>query len=216
MPALTLGLLQLLPTTDGFGSSPTVREGDHVRAYLGLLQRLPTDGSFGDTIRTTQASRRRIGSGDLRGLQIRWACSKERVGRVRFPHASAKYSFCRARLECSELPQRIANLFVGRSLGGFRVDEAVGDQAFLVDHIGRRVGDTLLELSRIAYAVAVDNFVIPVFQKRKIGCTGILGYLDQRILRLVARVKADGENLHVPFFAWVEEGFQLPELEGAV
>ena len=58
--------------------------------------------------------------------------------------------------------------------------------------------------------------MIPVFEQGKVRLTRIFRYLDQRILRLFTCVQTDGENLNSLFFARVEEGFQLPELESAV
>ena len=70
---------------------------------------------------------------------------------------------------------------------------------------------------RIQNAIAVDHFVIFVFEKWKIELTveTLTEYLG-KVLRFLVLVDADGEDLYFVFLDLRQKTFQLPELFDAI
>jgi hypothetical protein len=93
-----------------------------------------------------------------------------------------------------DLRQLTADLFVGRPLLVIHFDYFPAHDAFGIDHVRRRMGPAAAV--GVEHAVAVDDFVVFVFEERKIELA-VEAFAQHRaeLFRLVACVGANGKDL---------------------
>ena len=110
-----------------------------------------------------------------------------------------------------DLRQLAADLLVGRALLVVYLDKFPAHHALGVDDVGCRVRPTFAV--GIKNSVAVDHFMIFVFEQREIelAVETFAQHLGE-FLRLVMVVDADREDLGFFFLRFGQKAFQLPEL----
>ena len=110
-----------------------------------------------------------------------------------------------------DLYQLLADLLVGCTLRVIHLDEFPAHGSFRIDYVSRRVRPAFAV--RVKDSIAVDHFVIFVFEERKIklAVETFAEHLGE-FFRLLVIVDTNGEDLNFVFLLFGQKAFQLPEL----